>query len=51
MAAEAIYWVGVSKYKRASDHTVLGPISKELKELNERFPDSIWTKKASVWSE
>jgi TolA-binding protein len=46
-AAEAIYWAGVAKYKRTNDHTVLAAVSKEL---NQRFPDSIWSKKASVWS-
>jgi outer membrane protein assembly factor BamD (BamD/ComL family) len=45
-AAEAIYWAGVSYYQRTKDHTVLGRISQELAE---KYPDSIWAEKASVW--
>lgn len=44
--AEAIYWAGVSYYKRTSDHTLLGRMSQQLAA---EFPESIWTEKASVW--
>jgi TolA-binding protein len=46
-APEAVYWRGVSEYKRTSDHTVLGAVSQELEE---KYPESTWAKKASVWS-
>jgi outer membrane protein assembly factor BamD (BamD/ComL family) len=45
-AAEAVYWAGVSYYKKSNDHTVLGRVGQELAE---KFPDSIWAEKASVW--
>jgi len=45
-AAEALYWSGVSHYKKTNDHTVLGRVSQELAQ---KHPYSIWTKKASVW--
>lgn len=46
-APEAVYWTGVSRYKRTHDHTVLGAIPEDL---GENYPESIWTKKASAWS-
>jgi hypothetical protein len=46
-APEAVYWKGVTQYKRTNDHTVLGPVAGEL---GEKYPESVWTKKASVWS-
>jgi TolA-binding protein len=46
-AAEAIYWHGVSEYKRTNDHTVLGRVAEELAAS---YPKSIWTTKASVWA-
>jgi hypothetical protein len=45
-AAEALYWRDVSQYQSTHDHTVLGRTASELKE---RFPDTVWAKKASVW--
>lgn len=45
-APEAQYWSGVCHYQATHDHTVLGPTSQQLKE---KYPDSIWAKKASVW--
>jgi outer membrane protein assembly factor BamD (BamD/ComL family) len=45
-AAEALYWWGVSYYKRTNDHTVLGRVSQDL---SQKYPYSIWAKKASVW--
>jgi Tetratricopeptide repeat len=47
-APEAIYWRGVSHYKATNDHTVLGQIPEQL---TERYADSIWALKASVWSD
>ena len=45
-AAEALYWSGGSYYKKTNDHTVLGRVGLELAQ---KYPDSMWTKKASVW--
>jgi len=47
VAPEAIYWKGVSRYKQTNDHTVLGEVPKQI---NEKYPDSVWALKASVWS-
>ena len=46
-APEAVYWRGVSRYKRTNDHTMLGAVAEEL---GEEYPESVWAKKASVWS-
>lgn len=46
VAPEAVYWKGVSQYKRTNDHTVLGQVAEELKE---KFPESVWAQKSSVW--
>ena len=48
VAPEAVYWRGVSRYKRTNDHTVLGEVPGQL---NEKYPDSVWALKASVWSQ
>lgn len=45
---EAVYWRGVSRYKATNDHTVLGEVPGQLKE---KYPDSVWALKASVWSQ
>lgn len=47
IAPEAAYWRAVSHYKGTNDHIPLGEVAQELKQ---RYPDSIWTKKASVWA-
>ena len=47
-AAEAIYWAGVSSYKRTNDYTGLPLISGELEQ---QLPNSLWTRKASVWED
>lgn len=47
VAAEAIYWRGVSHYKATNDHTVLGEVSKEL---GAKYPDSEWALKALPWA-
>jgi hypothetical protein len=46
-AAEAVYWRGVSHYKRTNDHTALSDIAEEL---SQRYKGSEWEIKASVWS-
>ena len=46
-APEAVYWRGVSRYKATNDHTVLGEVPEQLKE---KYADSVWALKASVWS-
>jgi outer membrane protein assembly factor BamD (BamD/ComL family) len=46
-APEACYWAGVSAYK-ATD--VAQPLKETAKLLKERYPESEWTRKASVWS-
>ncbi len=43
---EAIYWRGVCRYKATNDHTVLGPTAETLRD---KYPESVWTKKATVW--
>jgi hypothetical protein len=44
---EAVYWRGVSHYKRTNDHTVLGETANTFAE---KYQDSVWALKASVWS-
>lgn len=46
LAAEAIYWAGVSKYKATGDGAVLAGTARQIRA---RYPDSTWMKKASVW--
>jgi len=46
-AAEARYWAGAVAYKKTHDAKNLG---EAYKELQQSYPDSEWTKKASVWS-
>ncbi len=46
VAAESLYWAGVSKYKATNDASALGETAKAF---TDRFPDSTWAKKASVW--
>jgi TolA-binding protein len=47
-APEAVYWRGVSRYKGTNDHTALGEVAKELKE---KYRESVWTLKSSIWLE
>jgi TolA-binding protein len=44
---EALYWRDVSVYSRTHDHVPLQNVAAELKK---RYPESVWTKKASVWA-
>jgi hypothetical protein len=46
VGAEALYWSGVSAYKGRNDASALKRVAAELRE---RAPESVWTKKASVW--
>lgn len=47
VAAESLYWAGVSRYKHANDANALGETAKAFQS---RFKDSSWAKKASVWN-
>jgi hypothetical protein len=45
-APEAQYWAGVSRYKASGDPKALAEITRRFRE---RYADSTWAKKASVW--
>ena len=45
-AAEALYWAGVSKYKGTNDASALHDTAKAF---GERYQESSWAKKSSVW--
>ena len=45
-APEAQYWAGVSDYKGTGDPKALGATAKAF---SERYQDSTWAKKASIW--
>jgi TolA-binding protein len=45
-AAEALYWAGVSKYKGSGDASALKATGAAF---HERYQDTAWAKKASVW--
>lgn len=47
IAPEAMYYAGVSRYKRSGDASALNNAYTDLKRA---YPDNMWTKKASVWS-
>jgi len=42
-----VYWKAVSHYKGTNDHTVLGEVPKTLQQ---KYPDSVWAKKAIPWA-
>jgi len=44
---EALYWRNVSTYSRTHD---VAPLQAVARELKERFPDSEWALKSSVWA-
>ena len=48
IAAEALYWAGVSKYKGTNDPAALGETARNMRA---RFPQSTWMKKASIWEQ
>jgi TolA-binding protein len=45
-APEAMYWAGVSRYKATNDG---GALKSTAQAFKERYQDSIWAKKASIW--
>jgi TolA-binding protein len=45
-APEAQYWAGVSRYKATGDASAL---KETARRFTERFQDTSWAKKASVW--
>jgi len=45
-AAEALYWAGVSRYKATNDAAALAQTADAF---NQRYKESSWAKKASVW--
>ena len=45
-APEALYWKGVSYYKRTNDHTVLGQMPDLFRQ---KYPDSVWALKTAAW--
>jgi hypothetical protein len=45
-AAEALYWAGVSPYKATGNPASLKGTAQAFKE---RYQNSVWAKKASVW--
>jgi len=45
-APEALYWKGVSHYKKTNDHTILGELPQQLRE---KYPNSIWALKTIAW--
>ena len=47
VAPEALYWAGVSKYKRTGDAAALGETARAFAASYQETP---WAKKASVWS-
>lgn len=47
-APEAVYWKGVSTYKRTNDHHALLDLPKTLQS---KYPNNVWAKKAIPWAE
>jgi hypothetical protein len=45
-APEALYWAGVSRYKGTNDPTALADTARAF---SERYRDSSWAKKSSIW--
>ncbi len=45
-AAEAEYWAGVSQYQASHDPAALGKTAQTLKQ---KYPNSVWAEKASIW--
>jgi len=45
-AAEALYWAGVARYKATGDGASLKDTARAF---TQRYQDSTWAKKASVW--
>jgi len=47
IAPAAVYWRGVSRYKKTNDHHVLGSVVTELKQ---KYPSSPWNKRTLPWA-
>jgi TolA-binding protein len=47
VAPEAFYWAGVSRYKASGDAAALADTARGFRD---RYPQSSWAKKASVWA-
>lgn len=47
IAPAAVYWLGVSRYKKTNDHHALGAVVSDLKQ---KYPDSPWNKRAIPWA-
>lgn len=47
VAAEALYWTGVCRYKGSNEGAALADTARAFRT---RFTDSSWAKKASVWN-
>jgi len=47
IAPAAVYWRGVSRYKKTSDHHELGKVVTELKQ---KYPNSPWNQRAIPWA-
>jgi hypothetical protein len=47
VAAEAMYWAGVARYKASGDAAALRATANDFRE---RYADSTWAKRASVWA-
>lgn len=45
-APEALYWAGVAPYKGSHDS---GSLKETAKAFKERYQDTSWAKKASIW--
>ncbi len=45
-APEAVYWAGVSQYKATGKPD---PLRRAGQRLREKYPQSVWAKKGSVW--
>jgi len=47
VAAEALYWAGVSKYKGTGD---AGALKETATAFQSRYKESAWAKKSSIWA-
>jgi len=47
IAPAAVYWRGVSRYKKTNDHHELGKVVAELKQ---KYPNSPWNQRAIPWA-
>lgn len=45
-APEAMYWAGVSRYRATNDPS---PLRETGEALKQKYPESVWAKKGSVW--